>query len=113
MFAICEVREFAGSFSRPQRIGAGRIRRKLVFVVALLLMIGVGGQVARAAEGDVSPTPHPSEPPHPSMTPHPSEPPHPSMTPHPSEPPHPSMTPHPSEPLIPPRRLILPSRPIL
>ena len=65
MFAICEVREFAGSFSRPQRIGAGRIRRKLVFVVALLLMIGVGGQVARAAEGDVSPTPHPSEPPHP------------------------------------------------
>ena len=38
-------------------------------------------------------TPHPSEPPHPSMTPHPSEPPHATPTPHGTEPPHASPTP--------------------
>jgi len=112
MFAMDEVREFTGLFSKPTRFSNCRIRRGLVIAVALFLALGAGRQVAQAAEGiphaTVTPhpsepphatmTPHPSEPPHPSMTPHPSEPPHATMTPHPSEPPHPSMTPHPSEP---------------
>jgi len=80
MFAKGEVREFAGSHSKPKGIGEGRIRQGLALAVALLLVLGAGGQVVWAADGNISPTPHPSEPPHPSMTPHPSEPPHPSMT---------------------------------
>jgi hypothetical protein len=100
MFALCEVREFAGPSSKPTRVSLDPIRLGVVFSAAIFFALGVVGQVAQAAGGtpSLTETPHPSEPPHPSMTPHPSEPPHPSMTPHPSEPPYPSMTPHPSEP---------------
>ena len=104
MFAICEVRKFAGRLSMTTGISLISFRRGMIFSVTMLFLLGAGGQIAQAANGNVgstvitSETPHPSEPPHPTETPHPSEPPHPTMTPHPSEPPHPTETPHPSEP---------------
>ena len=62
MFAICEVREFAGSFSKLKE-SASAASAGDCSAVALLFALGAGGQVVRVAEGDVSPTPHPSEPP--------------------------------------------------
>ena len=55
MFATYEVQQIGEWFSKPTRIGAGRIRRRLVFCVALLLALGGSGQIARAA-GKTSPT---------------------------------------------------------
>ena len=57
MFALYEAQQIAGWFSKPIRIGAGRIRRGLVFSVAMLLALGASGQVVRAANGN--PNPHP------------------------------------------------------
>src|SRR5450755_1691083 len=117
MFATYEFQQIGELFSNPTKIGVGRIRRGLVFFVAILLALGMSRQVVRAANRNLDPTfasdgkvvsvttepsptatPHASEPPHATPTPHASEPPHATPTPHPSEPPHSTPTPHASEP---------------
>jgi hypothetical protein len=89
MFAICEV----------QQIVAGRIRRGLVFIAAMLFALGAGGQVVRAADGspDATPTPQATETPHATPTPHATETPHATPTPQATETPHATPTPHATE----------------
>ena len=122
MFALYEAQQIAGWFSKPIGIGNGRIRRGLVFSVAMLLALGASGQVVRAANGNLDPTfanggsvlnatpvpepthtprPEPTHTPGATVTPRPTETPEPEPThtprPEPTHTPRPTETPRPSE----------------
>jgi uncharacterized delta-60 repeat protein len=56
MFELCETQRGRGSFSRRQSGEIGRIRRGLVFFLAMLLVLSGNWRTALAADGDLDPT---------------------------------------------------------
>jgi uncharacterized delta-60 repeat protein len=56
MFELCETQRGRGSFSRRQSGEIGRIRRGLVFFLAMLLLLSGNWRTALAADGDLDPT---------------------------------------------------------
>jgi uncharacterized delta-60 repeat protein len=56
MFELCETQQGRGSFSKRQSGEIGRIRRGLVFFLAMLLLLSGNWRTALAADGDLDPT---------------------------------------------------------
>src|ERR1044071_8602960 len=112
MFANDESHQIGRWFSKPIEIGANRLRRGLVFALAILLAVGGNAESVRAANGNPdpayandgtalgattpTPTPHVPPSPHPSGTPCFSAPPHGSGTPWPTPTPHATHSPWPT-----------------